>query len=78
MKIPLINAIAKINIFIHPHISFIINNIVTKCIENIFYLIFSTDSNQQSMCIFSCGYPFNVSNVHFYSAIYSRDSEALK
>jgi len=31
-----------------------------KCIENIFYLIFSTESNQKNMCIFSGECPFNV------------------
>jgi len=35
IKLPLINAIAEINIFSSKHL-FIINNFVMKCIENIF------------------------------------------
>jgi len=35
------------------------NNFVKKCIENILYLIFSTESNQKNMYIFVCECPFN-------------------
>jgi len=31
---------------------FVVNNFVMKCIENIFYLIFSTESNQKKTCVF--------------------------
>jgi len=31
-----------------------------KCIENIFYFIFSTESNQKNMCIFSYGVPLKM------------------
>jgi len=31
-----------------------------KCIENIFYLIFSTESNLNNMCIVSCECPFKL------------------
>jgi len=35
------------------------NNFVIMCIENIFYLIFSTESkSKKNMCIFSCKRPF--------------------
>ena len=30
-----------------------------KCIENIFYLLFSAESDQKNICIFSCECPFN-------------------
>jgi len=36
---------------------------VIKSIENIFYLIFSTESNQKNISIFSCECPFNLPDV---------------
>ena len=33
---------------------------VMKCIENIFYLLFSAESDQKNMCIFSCECTFNL------------------
>ena len=49
------NAIAKAT-----NNSFIINNFVMKCTKNIFYLLFSVDSDQKNMYIFSCECPFNL------------------
>ena len=41
-----------------------------KCIENILYLLFSAESDQKSMCIFSCERPLNdIKAVPFFSVI---------
>jgi len=46
------------------------NKFVMKCIEYIFYLIFSTESNQKkNVCIFSCECPLNP-NCQFSAAIF--------
>jgi len=38
-----------------------------KCIDNIFYLIFSTESNEKNMCILSYECPFNSVTDRLYS-----------
>ena len=42
-----------------------------KCIENIFYLLFTADSDQKDMYSFSCECPFNV-NVNVKTEIEKR------
>ena len=61
-----------------------------KCIEDIFYLLFSAESDQKkSVCIFSCECPFNsqsvlrvlfaimIVHISMYSCIYGYDAHVL-
>jgi len=54
-----LNAIAKSDTsFIQA--TLFVNNFVMKCIENIFYLLFSAESVKKYVCICSCECPFNI------------------